>query len=135
MCLFEYEHFLLLKQFVFLFFVFLFVFNHAKKHDNLKIVLFVRQIFGDTDSDSEPEGGITKRYHTLFPCSAPPIPPPTPDVSCNETCQTSARPLLDSRQTEYSSFPGKWYIPVMLLNHSVSYVCVNTVILMLQLNG
>ncbi|KAL0153005.1 hypothetical protein M9458_051709, partial [Cirrhinus mrigala] len=56
----------------------------------------------------EPEGGIKKRYYTLFPCSVPPIPPPTPDFSSNETCQTSAGPLLDPKQTESSCFPGKF---------------------------
>ncbi|KAE8594738.1 hypothetical protein XENTR_v10019776 [Xenopus tropicalis] len=56
-----------------------------------------RQIFGDTDSDSEPEMAIKRRCHNVLPCPVPPIPPPTPD---NEACQTTARPLLDQRQTE-----------------------------------
>eukprot|EP00079_Xenopus_tropicalis_P024777 XP_012817764.1 PREDICTED: uncharacterized protein LOC100486038 [Xenopus tropicalis] len=61
-----------------------------------------RQIFGDTDSDSEPEMAIKRRCHNVLPCPVPPIPPPTPD---NEACQTTARPLLDQRQTE-SYFTG-----------------------------
>ncbi|XP_048010231.1 uncharacterized protein LOC125244209 isoform X2 [Megalobrama amblycephala] len=64
-----------------------------------------RQIFGDTDSESEPEEGtkVQKRYHNLSICPAPPVPPPTPDVASNDACQTSTRPLPDLRQAESST--------------------------------
>ncbi|XDV31534.1 hypothetical protein PO909_002525 [Leuciscus waleckii] len=44
-----------------------------------------RKIFGDTDSDSEPEGGIKRRYHNLSTCLLPLIPPPTPDIPSSES--------------------------------------------------
>ncbi|CAM4558457.1 unnamed protein product [Leuciscus chuanchicus] len=43
------------------------------------------KIFGDTDSDSEPEGGIKRRYHNLSTCLLPLIPPPTPDIPSSES--------------------------------------------------
>lgn len=72
-------------------------FVNPQQINNLLWIPRVWQIFGDTDYDSEPETAIKRRCHNVLPCPVPPIPSPTPD---NEACQTTARPLLDQRQTE-----------------------------------
>ncbi|XP_065119570.2 uncharacterized protein [Paramisgurnus dabryanus] len=77
-----------------------------------------RKIFGDTDSDSEPEEGTKRKYHNLTNCPAPSIPAPTPDTPSTDTCQDSFRPRLDLRQTESSSFTDFTAAPPVPFNAS-----------------
>ncbi|XP_034553692.1 uncharacterized protein LOC117822870 [Notolabrus celidotus] len=66
-----------------------------------------RIIFGETDSDSEPEEGKKRRRTNLSSTQAPPISPPisqpiptpTPNIPWNETFPTPSRPLPDPRRT------------------------------------
>ncbi|KAL1279610.1 hypothetical protein QQF64_026283 [Cirrhinus molitorella] len=82
-----------------------------------------RQMFCETDSDSEPEGGVKRRYKNVSLCPAPTIPPPTPDVPSKKIRQTSVRPLLHLKQAGSSSFnappvPFNTFTPSSPLHHS-----------------
>lgn len=63
-------------------------------------------MIGETDSDSEPEGGVNRRYNNVCLCPVPPLPPPTPDIPSRERRQTSSRPLLDLGLAGSPSFNG-----------------------------